>query len=237
MTSWVTQNGIGRSSAAGKFDGVGAAYNPYARPGFAYVENDPVNDNFNIHLSGLNDHGFTYTKTTDSRIREFTKGVGTQYHSQPSQTAKNSIPEFYETPENWYEIRNEYYNNGMVAYKFSNDGEPGQYWKSNIEDTDVYTYAWGPPDNPLAVHPDVAAGEYRPTFLGISASNSDKMTFSLDDDNLGMYLYSKASGYPLAELVEWQVLLLYQLDIWQIKVTTKELQNLLCVWNHISQIY
>ncbi len=200
-------NGIGRSSASGKFDGAGGIYDSYQRPGFAYVESDPAKGNFNVHLSGLNQHNYTYTKTTPSKIRQFTQGSSIrQMHEEPNVVAQNSIPAFYESPENWYEIRNEYYNNGLVAYKFSNEGEVGQTWKSNINGDDWWIYKdmidgypYGPENLAFGSHQSIAAGEYKPTYVALSNSNSDKMTFSLDDDSLGMYLYSKASGYPLAD--------------------------------------
>ncbi len=49
------------------------------------------------------------------------------------------------------------------------------------------------------LNPSLNHMEYIPQFSAITDNGTTSRTFYLSDDNLGMYLYSKGTPYPMAD--------------------------------------
>ncbi len=190
-------NGIGRSSITGKFSGAGGIYGPYDRPGFAYVQSDNTTDNYNVTITELG-RPFAWAKKAPSAVYIQNSSGGKDQRSTPSTLPENAVPEFYETQENWFKIRNEYYNNGMVAYKFDNQGEITDLWRSDIKPDTIWHYEdmWDGFPYLGSINSGINSADFA---LMSSMDNSYQKNFALDDENLGLYIYSKASPYAFAD--------------------------------------
>ncbi len=197
-------SGMGRASVTGKFNGSGAAYDPWNRPGYAYVNNDYETSTYQVQLTGLNDF-FTYTKTTDSQLQFDNQTDGTKRtESYTAPYTYNGVPIMGDSQKMRDTVRNYLQYNGMTAYQFTNEGEITNEWTSNINGYTYTTYAdmqSGWPDSLYPGWPSATNSqmhEWFPTFTKLSDGPSD-MTFNLNDDELGMYIYSKASAYTMAD--------------------------------------